>query len=410
MYRNRTFSLAYADGPYGMLLSPNFFDRNPGQPFRNVSIGFQPEIGSVSVSSSNGLSKFLSDKEVEHGYPRRNASTTVGVAWTFHNFLPWTTLLHDNESYDHVYAYFKPNHTVLAADWNAAAQLAAHVQYQHLCNGFISRIFNFTSGIFLWKTQSPWPSMRGFLYDWYLESTGMTTGVRSALWSSVSVVFDVRSLQLILVNRKVVPIMCRLSQTGVQYKWIDIQGKLVSFGTMPIPSDSLPAMSATKLNSEHQRMQWPSLCTSVCFLRLEGGGCDDVIPTSWYWLTDPVLGDAGNYSQLGEMRSRQTVMFNWDVDNCVVLDDKISLNLTLDMHSQSADVLLYPSFSIFRLKDDSQILPLVDLNHNDIVVLPGESQLRILQSTAHVVAGEAIYIKLTSWNGPEEVRSHSCRQ
>ena len=275
-----------------MLLPPNFFDRNPGQPFRNISIGFQPEIGSVSTPSSNGLLKFLTETEISQGYPHRNASGIVGDAWTFHNFLPWTTVLQSNESYDHVYAYFGPNDTVSADDWNGAAQLAAHMQYQNLCNGFISRLFKFTSAVIIWKTQSPWPSMRGFLYDWYLESSGMMTGARSALWSPISLVLNLQSWQLILVNRRVRPMSCIHGKTIVQYSWIDIHGKVISFGGVYLHSDIVPAMSTNRLGFHHERLRWPKLCTYVCFLRLEGKGvCGEHISATWYWLNDPALGD-----------------------------------------------------------------------------------------------------------------------
>ena len=409
MYQNRTFSLAYSDGPYGMLLSPNFFNHNPGQPFRNVSIGFQPEIGSVSIPSSNGLSKFLSREEIVYGYPHRNTSSMVGDAWTFHNFLPWTTALLNNESYDHVYAYFGPNHMVSADDWNDAAQLASHMQYQNLCNGYISRIFKFTSAVIIWKTQSPWPSMRGFLYDWYLESTGMMTGAHSALWSPISAVLDLQSWQLILVNRQVLPMSCTRRKTCVQYTWIDIHGRTMSSFGMHLLSDTVPAMSSALLGLSHRRLKWPNLCTSICFLRLEGlGTCDYSIPTSWYWLTDPELGENGNYSLLGDMRSRQMVSYDWEVIKCAIFDTKVSLKVILEIHAESADVLLYPAFSIFRLKDGTQLLPLVDLNHNEIVLLPGTSQSRYLQSTAHIDKGEAISVKLKSWNGSEDERSLFC--
>lgn len=409
MYHNRTFSLAYADGPYGMLFPSTFFDRNPGQPFHNVSIGFQPEIGSVSIPSLKGLSKFLSAKDVEDGYPRRNASTVVGDAWMFHNFLQWTSVLPTNETYDHVYAYFGQNQTIIVDDWNAAAQLAAHVQYQHLCNGFISRIFNFTSGVVIWKTQSPWPSMRGFLYDWYLESTGMLTGVRSALASPLSVVLNLKAWRLFLVNRQVVPIVCKQRKTGVQYTWIDIRGKTVSSGAVSLRSDIVPAMSLRVLGFDHQRLQWPKSCTSVCFLRLEGKrGCDDDLPTTWYWLTDPYLGPTSNYSLLGEMRSMKTVLLDWDVFSCKVSGDKITLNVLLQLHSESAHVLLYPTFSVFQELDGSQLLPLLDLNQSDVVVLPGTSQSRILEIAIQSFRKEPLSITLNSWNGPDEVRSFSC--
>ena len=37
----------------------------------------------------------------------------------------------------------------------------------------------------MWKTQSPWPTLRGALYDNYLETTGGYWGVRSATGSGL---------------------------------------------------------------------------------------------------------------------------------------------------------------------------------------------------------------------------------
>ena len=333
----------------------------------------------------------------------------MGVAWIFHNFLPWTSLVYTNESYDHVYAYFGPNHEILADDWNAAAQLAAHTQYQQLCNGYISGIFKFTSGFVIWKTQSPWPSMRGFLYDWYLETTGMLTGARSALASPLSVVLNLQSWQLILVNRQVLPISCEQRETGVQYSWIDIHGTTVAFGTIPVLADIVPAMSAIVLGFDHQRLKRPNLCSTVCFLRIDGKrSFNDALPTSWYWLTDPNRGATSNYSQLGELRFAKLVSFDWDVVKCNVFDDMVSLNVLLQLHSTSENVLLYPTFSIFRVEDGSQLLPLLDWNQNDVVVLPGTSQSRILEVQVNHVPVEALTITLNSWNGPTEVRSFTC--
>lgn len=111
---------------------------------------------------------------------------------------------------------------------------------------------------------------------------------------------------------------------------------------------------------------------------------------------------------LGDMRSRQMVSLGWDVVKCDVIDGKIFLTIMMELHSDSADVLLYPSFLMFRLKDGSQVLPLLDLNKTDVVLLPGTSQSRILESTAPVMKGEALSIQLISWNGRNEARLFSC--
>ena len=52
----------------------------------------------------------------------------------------------------------------------------------------------------MWKTQSPWPSLRGFLYDWYLHPTGGFYGVREAT-KGVHAQLDFRTRRIIVVNR-----------------------------------------------------------------------------------------------------------------------------------------------------------------------------------------------------------------
>ena len=127
---NRSFGLAFADGPYGMLLPAIFFEENPGL---NVTakIGFQPEIGSSSAPSYEGLLRFMTAKEADEEFPGRTGS--VGEVWEFHKFQSWRS-----GQYDHVYAYFDPQETIDANDWCAAAMLASHAQYQALIGGFSS--------------------------------------------------------------------------------------------------------------------------------------------------------------------------------------------------------------------------------------------------------------------------------
>jgi hypothetical protein len=42
-------------------------------------------------------------------------------------------------------------------------------------------MFEWYSAVLFWKSQSPWPALRGGLYDWYLGVTGGYYGVRAAL-------------------------------------------------------------------------------------------------------------------------------------------------------------------------------------------------------------------------------------
>jgi hypothetical protein len=415
LYNNRSYSLAYADGPYEMLLVENFFDCNHGLPFDNVSITFQPEIGSASAPKYSGLLKFMSLEEASRGYPRRSLDDSKESTWAFHKFQPWTTTLSNNETYDHVYTYFGTFVDVDLMDWISAAQIAAHRQYQNLFNGFIANMFVNTSGVIMWKTQSPWPALRGFLYDWYLESTGALVGVRSALRSPTSIVFDAKNWQLRFVNRRIRDVWsCVLEKAtgdyvypyiGAQYSWIDLRGKIISSGEALLPSDFLPGMRSSLLliNGDIGNvLQWPKQCTAVCFLRLQDIGSGIESPTvSWHWLTNPLLGDAGNFSALGELRRRPIHRFDVEIERCIVQKDRLFLDVILRLPSQSTDILFYPTISLRRV-NGSQVLPLLDSADTNVVILPGTSQRRLLHSPVYVSSETTQFvITISGWNAHE---------
>jgi hypothetical protein len=255
----------------------------------------------------------------------------------------------------------------------------------------------------LWKTQTPWPSLRGFLYDWYLESTSALIGARSALRSPRTILLLTQSWQLYIVNRQVFPVLkCSVQQIGVRYTWIDLHGTSISSGEI-LSSDDIPAMTSRLLGTENDQLKWPKQCTDVCFLRLqEVGGCSIQSSTTWYWLTDPTLGDAGNFSQLGELRSRHlnNGYFEIDIESCVVEHDRLFVDIILRLKSESPDILFYPSVSIHIEPDGTQLLPLVDVDDTNIVILPGTSQLRHLESQKHVSPGTIFSITVSSWNAP----------
>lgn len=414
MWFNRSFSLAYTDGPYGMLLPSAFFERNPGLGLeKRINVGFQPEIGSVSAPTYRGLLRFMSADEVESGFPRRNNSLACGKAWDYHKFLPWTSTLSNNKKYDHVYAYFAKNERVNASDWAAAAQLASHAQYQNLFNGFISHAFDYTTAVVMWKSQSPWPSLRGFLYDWYLETTGTLRGVRAALGASVSVVFNPLLWKLHVVNRQVYPLFQNASahSVGAKYTWIDLHGHAVATEEVLLIQNMVPAMSSLQLGLSSDHLKWPSGCTDVCLLRVQL--IDDVSNAdqqfTWHWLTDPALGEASDFSLLGEFRKRQEAKVELKLGECIVSEGGgLNLSISLNVPASSLVVLFYPTLSLYRRGENLPLLPIFDNKETDIVVLPGSIQTRTIIFPATIQPGEVVRVVLSSWNAADIQRDVVC--
>jgi mannosylglycoprotein endo-beta-mannosidase len=409
MWYNRSYSLAFGDGPYNMLLPSTFFRRNPGLPVQNVTIGFQPEIGSVGMPTYRGLLRFMHPSDVESGFPRRNQSDAGNSVWEFHKFEPWTTLLDDNETYDHVFAYFESNYDVNASEWVAAAQLALHVQYQNLFNGFISHIFEYTTTVIMWKTQSPWPSLRGFLYDWYLETTGALRGVRASLRCPVSVVFDPSSWRLCIVNRSIQSFRRSFCSLGAEYSWITVHGNVLESRKVKLLHD-ISAMSALFLGSFDDVLQWPENCSSVCFLRLQiFSNCSIEQANHWYWLTKTsASGDDSDFSLLGQLRQDARARVQVRVHHCHVSTKVLQVQASIYVALDSPVVFFYPTFQLLNQENDP-LLPIFDDHECDVVLLPGSESIRNLESPARILAGSQIRVELSSWNAPTMYQDIICQ-
>ena len=409
---NRSFGLSFADGPYGMLMPPVFFEPNPGLDYKNFSIGFQPEIGSTAAPTYHGLLRFMTATEAEMGFPQRNTGQ-VGESWAFHRFQPWKTPIpNTSETYDHVYSYFAPDDAVSVVDWCAAAQLAAHAQYQHLFNGFISHVFEYTTAVVMWKSQSPWPSLRGFLYDFYLETTGSLRGVRTSLASSLSTVLDAATWQLKLVNRFAFELgnsSSRFTALGGRFEWINLHGEILVTGELWPRNGVVASMSSALLGDENDALVWPDQCTAVCFLRLStvvwiNDRKATLSHKTWHWLTDPSLDEYGrrgsDFSALGAMRKRQNAKAVLVVDRCDLNESGFTMFVSILV--QGTDVLFYPTW-ILRTGSGAPVLPLFDKMETDVVLLPGKTYRRALTSSATLPKeGDktSIQVGLESWNGP----------
>lgn len=172
------------DGPYGILFPSQWYmERNPGLPgFENTPISFQPEVGSVSTPVLRSMRRFLPPESLVPAALPNKLSSKVDPMWDYHKYIPYST-----GSYDHIYAY-SPTATssamgiesLDAEEYCWRAQMVQYEQYRALFEGYILRQWKHYAAVLLWKSQSPWPALRGGLYDYYLDQTGGHWGTRVA--------------------------------------------------------------------------------------------------------------------------------------------------------------------------------------------------------------------------------------
>ena len=209
---NITYALSPMDGPYGLLLPSQWYaERNPGLGGYNTTpISYQPEVGSVSTPTLKSLRRFLSAKSLaDFSVPPPLADETdVHYSWRYHKYLPYTSKSHN---YDHIYAYYNTT-AITMHDYIWASQLVQYQQYKSLIEGYIIQQYIYYTAVYIWKSQSPWPTLRGALYDYHLDSTGGYWGIRSLLVNKSEkrhwpvILMNLHTRYLVLINRLFTPV------------------------------------------------------------------------------------------------------------------------------------------------------------------------------------------------------------
>ncbi len=143
------------DGPYGI--------QEPASFWTTRSFPYNSEIGSVGLGDLVSLERFL---------PAANLSTIpegrkVDSVWQYHKYI----------GYGNQPARYGPVRDV--ADFAMKVQLVNYDQYRSLAEGFSAHMWDWYTGVMIWKTQNPWTALRGQMYDYYLDPNACLYGLRT---------------------------------------------------------------------------------------------------------------------------------------------------------------------------------------------------------------------------------------
>jgi len=142
------------DGPY-TIQDPKIFWSYKTWPYNS-------EVGSVGVGDYASLQRFIPEKNMIAPQNRQE----VDSVWAYHKYIPYD---------QHIDPYGKAKN---AQDFAMKAQLVNYDQYRSLMEGFSSHMWDWYTGTIIWKTQNPWTSMRGQMYDYYLDVNACLYGTR----------------------------------------------------------------------------------------------------------------------------------------------------------------------------------------------------------------------------------------
>jgi hypothetical protein len=345
------------DGPYGI--------REPEKIFTERSFPFNPETGSIGIPNYDGLKKIIPEDEMVPPQSFRPSKS-----WSYHKYLP---LLDFPDRYGKVKDI---------RDFCFKAQIVSYEQYRALQEGFNYKMWDWYTGMLVWKNQNPWTALRGFFYDYYLDYTGGYFGYRHGA-SPVHIQFNLND-----------SVVCALNQTATGLNKLtaivllyDLHGKPVSEKKDEI---TLKAHDVVRLN----KVIIPDGGNEVFFLKLVLlNNKNELIDENLYWLTNK----PHSYEKLNDLA-------RVDLKTLIKRTDETGADISITNPENETAFFI-------RLKvadaTDNLILPSF-FTENYFTLLPGETRnikLDLSEGRPATGGSKELRLVLEGWNtGHSEVK------
>jgi mannosylglycoprotein endo-beta-mannosidase len=336
--------------------------QRPDYFWEHRSFPFNSEIGSVGMGDIESLGRFIPHEDLV--FPDV-AARRIDSVWQYHKYGGYGRQLD---------AYGKPEDL---RDFADKAQLVNYDQYRALMEGHFAHMWEWYTGLIIWKTQNPWTALRGGMYDCYLDPNAGLYGLHHAD-EPLHVMLSPSDWMLVVVNHTFRP--CH--DLMVQARTIDCAGKdsLVFQWVVEIGPSTVQ-----KIDTIRKSFLEKSLLVEGGFMDLRLiGPSGNVLSENLYWLPD----SAGSYTGLQHMKKAEVDLEARRAgDGCI--DVKIA-------NAAGGPLAFFNRLSVVDRKTKKRILP-VFYSDNYVSVLPGEQKRISIEYPPHVSISDAV-ISLRGWN------------
>lgn len=351
------------DGPYTIQPVSSFWEKRTWP--------FNSEVGSVGVGDYESLERFIPKENMKVPVPRpgQQPSEEADSVWTYHTY---TGVGYEQS----IEPYGKPDDI---HDFAMKAQLVNYDQYRGLIEGFSSHMWDWYTGVIIWKTQNPWTAMRGQMYDYYLDPNACLYGLRAGS-RPLNLMCNPVDGTVMLVNNG----FKQHRDLMVVIKSFDMAGKekLITqvFAYME-PSSVKKILSVKKELDEMGK-------DDGAFLLLQVLDKDQkVLCNNFYWFPD----QNGKYSGLGKMKQAAVV-----TEVKTTGRGKIEVKLRNPSHSP---VAFFNRISVLDQSTGKRILPSF-FDDNYVSVVPGsEKTIRIDYPASSTIVP---VVSVKGWNVAEQ--------
>ncbi len=323
------------DGPYTIQPIETFWQKQTWP--------FNSEVGSVGVGDYESLVRFIpKDNLVPPRYnPDVKFREEADPVWTYHTY---TGVGYEG----HIVPYGEPKDI---HDFAMKAQLVNYDQYRALIEGFSSHMWEWYTGTIIWKTQNPWTSMRGQMYDYYLDPNACLFGLRKGS-EMVHVMCNPVTKRSLIVNNCFTPI----NDMMFVARYFDIEG-----------NETLLTQELAYIEPSDAKMLLPLQSMFEDKLKADGGFLylelfdrhGQLLSDNFYWYPNA----EGKYTGLDKMQKADIT-----VTSKTLSPGKMEISITA---AKGGPVSFFNRIAVVDAKTGDRILPTF-YSDNYISVVPGQ--------------------------------------
>ena len=336
------------DGPYG-IQEPEWF-------FSFRSHQFNPEAGSVGSPEVESMREMMTEQDLA-GFPRKGF--TRNYTWRYHKDLGYGDHLERYGEVKDIETYCK------------YAQVVNYDQYRSFMEGWASHMWDWYTGILIWKTQNPWTSLRGQMYDWSLDVNASLYGTRKGC-EPLHAYYNPVTRKAGLLNTT----LKDYTDLSIIARIYNLEGKLLW-------EKETRASSKANTVQELLDIPVPEGIQGAYFLRL---ALNADVPNIYWLTTEPK--DYTSLSQLPKSRPDIKTEIKKEGSNFVG-----TVRLSAD-----SQISFFNRIKVFDKETGKRILP-VHYSDNYITLMPGDQQEISLEFPANLPE-ERIQIVVDSYNSP----------
>lgn len=336
------------DGPYG-IQEPEWF-------FSFRSHPFNPEAGSVGSPEVESMREMMTEQDLA-GFPRKGL--TRNYTWRYHKDLGYGDHLERYGEVKDIETYCK------------YAQVVNYDQYRSFMEGWASHMWDWYTGILIWKTQNPWTSLRGQMYDWSLDVNASLYGTRKGC-EPLHAYYNPVTRKAGLLNTT----LKDYTDLSIVARIYNLEGKLLW-------EKETRASSKANTVQELLDIPVPEGIQGAYFLRL---ALNADVPNIYWLTTEPK--DYTSLSQLPKSRPDIKTEIKKEGSNFVG-----TVRLSAD-----SQISFFNRIKVFDRETGKRILP-VHYSDNYITLMPGDQQEISLEFPANLPE-ERIQIVVDSYNSP----------